>query len=910
MGLRLYAIYPNIDDTVTYTVNIYDEGYVSSASEVRLSGQVEYEFLGSSRDPLQKIIPTNARFTFLVNTQAIQDFVDALILSEDGRFWVKILRGSDVDFIGQITADQTEMVVRPLDSNEREYTITAYDGLSRLKDIPYRAAQGQAFIDQSRDGKFKVKPSSSQIYDRAGAATYHIWDDVVENIGTKWNVAGKYFIAAGTYNFKAYVSVLFDLYDFWVSTGYDLVEDNDFVFDNNDGFNATFTLYKLDVNGDPVNIGDPQVMDFKFIADGIGFTSQRITASFDAKDIVLRESEKVLLKVEIDNVGDYAKVTFESNSYFENIIDAIVTVKNAYDSVINHIKNVFDNLPTIGYYAAGDFFLIDIPHTETNQGSADSEAYIGVPYNAFVTDVFADPPTVISCYEVLEALIDLLPGQLIYRQGLYIMHPYHNATSFNVYSTSFAKTGTTTKAISASVMQREGSGSQSYLMPIHRAQLCYKRKDSNNIFSEEVGSKLPTITYLAYVTTSEVSLTSDRSYYLHVIIRVSKVLKHASLQTLEDDEETWRHQFSFIVKAGTDYLRARNLNTFLNTDPIYEVPRWGTAYEPIQILGPSQTAIKEHTIEFKAEIPGIDYDGELEIALDYTRTIVRVDVDEYTIVTIPYQSLAWATDKLRLSTSDAAEQEKIYDVDICTTLQRPTNTFSIDRQLKFSDLWVKENDPGAVRVLDGSDWVLADTWGGVSLQMKMTQYLANPFITPAQIFNGLFITGNPTTGHANLRTGELMLLLTGSYHTHLNRLQGSWWTYTTVDKYLQLGASTQVGKSVVSNESRGGSNPDGAPTPSETGSQNREQYYFYVNDQTTVYIAVDPAVYRLPDPADYSEADMMRMFNGSKKGSGNLTYRETLARPEHFKVDFANDRIELFRAAENGVDYFFMWEIL
>ena len=51
----------------------------------------------------------------------------------------------------------------------------------------------------------------------------------------------------------------------------------------------------------------------------------------------------------------------------------------------------------------------------------------------------------------------------------------------------------------------------------------------------------------------------------------------------------------------------------------------------------------------------------------------------------------------------------------------------------------------------------------------------------------------------------------------------------------------------------------------------------------------------------------MRMFAGSKKGSGNMTYRNTLTRAEHFQVDVVNQRIVLQRAAESGQEYFIMW---
>jgi hypothetical protein len=206
--------------------------------------------------------------------------------------------------------------------------------------------------------------------------------------------------------------------------------------------------------------------------------------------------------------------------------------------------------------------------------------------------------------------------------------------------------------------------------------------------------------------------------------------------------------------------------------------------------------------------------------------------------------------------------------------------------------------------------VQGDKWDGESLQMRMTRYAANPFVTPAQIFNGQFITADPYLGHCHLRTDEKMLMLAGEYDTHMNRLAGSWWRYATEEIFGNLNGTTRIGKTSESTAARGGSNPDGAPSQNDQGSLKREIYHLFTDTATTVYIDVDPASYRLPNPADYTEADLMRMFNGSKKGSGNLTYRTVLSRPEHFNIDYNNNRLQLYRAAETGTEYFFMWEII
>jgi len=66
----------------------------------------------------------------------------------------------------------------------------------------------------------------------------------------------------------------------------------------------------------------------------------------------------------------------------------------------------------------------------------------------------------------------------------------------------------------------------------------------------------------------------------------------------------------------------------------------------------------------------------------------------------------------------------------------------------------------------------------------------------------------------------------------------------------------------------------------------------------------------LPDPELYTEAQLIRMFSGSLRGSGNYVYRAAPVRPEHFTIDYGTHEIVLTRPSTVGVEHFFMWYIM
>jgi hypothetical protein len=427
-----------------------------------------------------------------------------------------------------------------------------------------------------------------------------------------------------------------------------------------------------------------------------------------------------------------------------------------------------------------------------------------------------------------------------------------------------------------------------------------------------VAAYFPQVTPGAKYITSDVVI-EDRAYRLHIAIRMSAVVKPAALISLQTNGKKWRHAFVATMRIGDDYLKVTNLNSFKQADAIYITPIYNnTNTNVVDIHGPQQESIKEHVIEVSFDLPQMGYSGPIIFGLEYYTTYVRDNSTQYSEVDL--SAMSWSLDSLRLSTVDAADDTKIYSAKVCTEWSRVANSRKIDRMTAFSDLWELDNDPAAVVVWNGSAWVRPSTWNqDLSLQALMTRDLAQNFVDTQQVYNGQFIVADYYLGHYRESASLVWVLIEGRYHTHMNRLEGSWyliptlaiWKKLNLNTYIEVGDSSSSTVDQFNNlPSSGGS--VGSGTSSDQTSVTVEQYEYFTDGENTIYIDI-PVTHRLPDPADYSEVQLMRMFAGSKKGSGNMTYRNTLTRAEHFKVDVANQRIILQRAAESGQEFFIMW---
>jgi hypothetical protein len=904
---RLHSSYPTIDDTDTINVEIHDSEFSGTAIEVDVKEKVVYQYEGKPLSIQNHIIPTTAELTIRLKTQAQQDVIDDIILSDQNRFFIKVLRGTTLEFLGVITVEQTSIDDVPLDPIGRDYTIAAADGLSTLKDIPYSAAQAPEYISQEQDGKFRVRPSEQN--QKATASLE--WDPWVNppthDYGDYWDGSLKEYQRAGTYDFKASIPLL-GSWATWLATSPTSTAIGVAVAS---GADVTARLYKIDVNDDQINLIDPVVVNFPFRVENT-VTDSRHIISLEAKDVELTADDRVKCRLQWSWPAAYLRLTVQDEGYFENNLDATISILNVYDSMLTHLSQILRHLPTYNLYDdADDLLCISTTHVEVSQGATRFEEYIGLSYNALVKDYSSTPPEVLSCYEVLEEFLKLFPGALVYRSGKYYMYSFHSAEDYNVYTKLFAYSAAVTEDWVHATHSCQGRGNYEYLPPIHAAIVSYDRLSSRNLLLGAAG-KFPSFLTNSYTTPISVA---SHTYVLSLSIRVyAGYALFSGLTNLLT--YLHRHVFSATVKIGSDYVVITNQNGNLSSQAIYSPATLEATAGVIYVQG-SQTSAntssdlgKEHLIEVSYEIPIDAFTGDLEFSIEYLHTQVRTS--SFASQELQSTFLYWTLDDVRLSSIEDRE-DLLYTEKVSVEVRSGRNSAIIEQKMRYSDLTVVASDPGAIKVWNGTAWVDGATWSGTSLHERIAQWLANTQKSTVSVHRRPYKTDLPGLGWNTPDVDVNMLMIHGSYDTHMKVLNGQWFSYRPVLDITGLNTSTRIlstGKASSNIETASGSTPTAASVgPSNEAVPSSERYAYFTDDETTIYIAI-PADMNLPDPSQYTAAEMMLMFSGSLKGSGNMTYRASPTRPEQFSVDLDNQRLVVGRAATTGQEYFIMWEIL
>lgn len=918
MGLRLQGIYPDITDTFTYYVKIIDTEWAGAVEPIDIEDRVIYNYEGRPLDMTQKIIPTTADFSFRIYTQAGLDFVEDLIAADEGQMWLEVrridpTRGSVLEFVGLITVEQTELEDVPL-SLGIKYSISAMDSIAQLKDVPYLAAQVQPYITQTQDGKFRSDYFAGQgpSYPRAATGVKIPFTNAIENVGGHYQTG--IFAKSGDYIFKGFVSLVGSWEGWATAGGYNITADKETA---TNGIDVKIRIAKKDINNDLIDLVNPVVLTWSW--GGLGTPStERKSVNITTESVYIEEVEDVRLLIEWEwNVG-YLSLLVDGNSYFENEIDAEIVIENVYAPLSTHIKNLFSQLPTYDFYSDGHQLIkIAITHIEATQGAAKAEDHIGLAYNAFVTDFKTTPPKVLSVYECLEAICQLLPGAIAYREGKYFIYSFHSAAQYNSYTKSMFAVGTYTSPWSEYPLNCIGRGRYTYLPPLHAAISTYERIATQNILYI-ASSFFPAAPGALYTT--EASLVS-RTYILKLVIRVHLGYTLPGFDVTKEHRHIFKSVLRIADGIGT-YIRVYNLNGNEFLSAVYSVPEIAFAGDLFVQGSLVEGGAKEHFINVQYEISfdkgfnfGLsrEFKGELAFGLEYEETMVKdPDLDPINpIHHVVSPDISWSLDEVKFVLIDHKE-DKIYKETLSIETRRERNSSTIEESMLFSDLWLVDTDPGAIKVNAGGEWVRPGTWGGQSLSVRISQYLANTRARAVKVYNRTFTTHDHREGWIQLDADTYMIMLYGSYDTHMQQLEGQWVTYR--DTLNLSGMNTIIrtlsaGTSAKTDSLNSGSVSSTGGTGTTTQIPPVERYHYFTDSEITEYIAI-PEDMRLPDPADYTIEQMMCMFAGTLKGSGNMTYRAVPTRPEHFAVDVENQRLVLSRAAAVGQEYFVTWFLL
>jgi len=774
---------------------------------------VTYRYGGKARDIRNRIIPTTAELTVLLSDANQETFAIELSLSNEKRFFLHVKDGNATEFIGMIQVDQSKLdnITYPI-----PFRIGANDGLSMLKGQDYLEALGKSYIDQAKVGKFKLLSTDSFINNYTTSNNYiNIWSGGEDPGG--YVTQGK-FKKAGTYRFNAHLSLL--------------VESS-----NNTGLIIT-TLYR---NSEVLaeNRAAPQAENARIIHD--------LSAT-----ATLSDTDEVFVQLSILMTGTF-KVTLEQTSFFENIIPTAASVRNIYGSVIEHCANLLKQLPTYDEYTgSGEFFSIDIPYTEASQGGQSAEAYIGIPYNAFVKNVASTTIETLDALECLEQIAILCAAQLTYRNGSYHMIPVTGLPQRNTYNRQFSKIGSRSGLFSESPMQILYTSYYDYLPPYKSISSAYTRLRTRNIIAG-AAAYFPNEDPL-YTWKKEVDW-QDELMYLSATFRVRGIsLVDPDYNLLNDRPH--RHQFGLLVGIGNQNVYVFNeIQGGVEDEVSYSEPELNTGLFMTLVSDPVQTdARKLYDFKINFALPPITYTGEISIRVFYSQTIADDVFDPGKTVFKKFPTFSWDLVKLSLSTFENAaddEDNVYYSETIVSQVQNRLNSYSHNQPLRFSDLWVEDNDPGAVAVLSGSDWVRPGLYDGKALQERLTEQSAVHQDKPVKLFNGTFCVDNLLYGHITY-AGDQYILIQGAFQTRSRELSGQWYLRSTngtydgpeLNTYIKVDDQTSNAHSDGINRLQSSDNADSSVGTPSGVAEYYEEWTGVTADRVQVTVA------DLPDPAE------------------------------------------------------------
>lgn len=142
MGKRLHTTILSLSGE-SYDLEFYDDNHVAVSTEVKtVAGSVSIRWVGADKDRTNPIVAASLSVGLIVENATIESFVTDLITAPESRFQVVLKKSSTVKFAGYIV---TDLVAIENISYPYTFTISATDGIGRLKDLDYNNA-GTAYF--------------------------------------------------------------------------------------------------------------------------------------------------------------------------------------------------------------------------------------------------------------------------------------------------------------------------------------------------------------------------------------------------------------------------------------------------------------------------------------------------------------------------------------------------------------------------------------------------------------------------------------------------------------------------------------------------------------------------------------------------------------------------------------------
>ena len=857
MAKRYTGTYKSYDDGHTYTIEIHDRLYTGVSSELAIQAPVVYRYGGKQREIRTRVIPTTANLSVLLQSSTDEQLAIDMILSDEGRFFLHVYDNGQIEFIGMIMVDQSTLqnITYP-----KSFLLSATDGLSLLKDKPYFAAQGQSYINQDVSGKFRLGLTDDLEFTGGNVNDIDFWTDEVD-IGDF--VTSAQYSNIGTFDFVCHMSVIVD------------------GFASNNDNSVSVRLWK---NNEPIAY---------VISTVEAGTKKRLT--FDIKERVrLIEDDVLFIQFTVLSQGTIS-VKVEKGSYFENVLPSAASIINVYGSLIDHLGNLLKQLPTYDEYADGPFLSVNLPYTESSQGATDSEAYIGIPYNAFTKNIGSQPVETISALKSLEQIAAIANAQLIYRGGQYHLITNTGIPQKNDYDKSITKTGSSSGLFAELPMQCLFTSSYSFLPPYGKIAATFDRIRTKNIISEAA----------AFFPNEDVNfLYSKPVEWIEQILYFALALRIRGLHPGSPDTDIMRgphrHIFTLTLKYGSKKI---NIFNTIDGGPVDEV-HYSSPEENDFILASiysepyQEKPFQIYDFEVNFTLPPITYTGDFEVSIKYEHTLY-LDGD-----TKKFQQLIglrWDVIKMSLSSfddSNSKEDELFFKESIVSEAIKGNNSFAHEFKLIASDLWLEDSDPGAIKVWSGGEWVKGDLWDGKALQERIVEQSAVQQDKPVELFNGTFCADNLLFGHAVYDNKE-MILLDGRFNTRSRELSGQWYARSSNDLYAAVELKTYVKGAESDHSNSINSLQVNENTNNSLSAGPGLEFFEEFENQTADHIIV--SIKELPDPAEldsYAIRRSIKLFlNGVK-----MRFVDAPTQYNQYGIDLSTDNRIVFSEALEDTD--------
>jgi hypothetical protein len=134
MGARLQGDFYDIDGT-KYRVTLDVDGYAGSVSDFDIS-EMKLVYKGDTNDIHAPILTSSVSLSFLIPNGTIAAIFTGLVGAAEESYRLKIEKGvgNDLFWAGFVIPDQVVIQDKPY---PYEFSITAVDGITRLKDKDY-----------------------------------------------------------------------------------------------------------------------------------------------------------------------------------------------------------------------------------------------------------------------------------------------------------------------------------------------------------------------------------------------------------------------------------------------------------------------------------------------------------------------------------------------------------------------------------------------------------------------------------------------------------------------------------------------------------------------------------------------------------------------------------------------------